>query len=410
MKKNIIKLISLVLTLALVLGSVVGCSSNEPAANADPDDSAATDETMAQRADEFVSVEDPAESKYPTAEELKANAPKIGCLHYDFTDTLGANFKKVATYFAQEFGCEIEYITTGLTAEASIEGVQNAIELGCDIIMTGSETPEVFQMCKDAGVIQMYTCNTIKSDSLKEFIQDYDKFAGIVCEDDYQSAYNAVATLAEEGCTNIGMMTCTPGFLDLIDNRTRAALQAIEDLGLNLVVDYYANPMNMAYGETLSQWLTLYPEMDGVIALGSDGSLTSAAYAEGAQDRIKIAQFDIVSGTDQAIKDGLVVWCATGQANSLFVSLILAYNLWMGDDLLEDNTQVLLRPFLEIKGPESYNNYIKYAEGEIPYFTGEELKSYIKAWNPDITIDDILELNANYTIEDVTTRHADLFE
>lgn len=174
---------------------------------------------------------------------------------------------------------------------------------------------------------------------------------------------------------------------------------------MNLIVDYQGFPGD--YGTYLSQWLSVYPELDGVVNTSNDGTCESAIYTANAQDKVKLAVYDLQDGTKQAIEDGVVVWCATGQENTWVISVILAYNQLCGHDLIEDNTQVLYRPFLYIKNADDVEIYEKYVDGDIPVYNEEEIKALIYDYNPDVTLDDIIAVNNAYSIEDIAARRGE---
>ena len=76
-------------------------------------------------------------------------------------------------------------------------------------------------------------------------------------------------------------------------------------------------------------------------------------------------------------------------------------------DLIEDNTQVLYRPFLYIKNADDVEIYEKYVDGDIPVYNEEEIKALIYDYNPDVTLDDIIAVNNAYSIEDIAARRGE---
>ena len=323
-----------------------------------------------------------------------------------YSDDLGKKIQKVTQETCDILGVKTNYAEFGNDMENTISTVQNQIELGVDAVSASFAYSEILQMCEENNVVQMYPSGYISDPDMLQYVSQMTNFGGFVSENDYEAAYDAVNTLYENGCRNIGLITMPDGLADFMDQRNQGVRDAVaEHEDMNLIVDYQGFPGD--YGTYLSQWLSVYPELDGVVNTSNDGTCESAIYTANAQDKVKLAVYDLQDGTKQAIEDGVVVWCATGQENTWVISVILAYNQLCGHDLIEDNTQVLYRPFLYIKNADDVEIYEKYVDGDIPVYNEEEIKALIYDYNSDVTLDDIIAVNNAYSIEDIAARRGE---
>lgn len=369
------KLISILLVAVLAIGLLAGCGSSR--------NSTAPAETEAAPKRDFT----------------------FGFNYMTYSDALGKRIQKVTQTTADILGVETNYAEFGYDMENAIGTVQNQIEMGVDAVSASFAYAEILQMCEEKNVIQMFPSNFISDPSMLEYISGMSSFGGMICEDDYAAAVNAVDTLYENGCRNIGLITMPDGLADFMDNRNNGVRDAVAKYDdMNLIVDYQGMPGG--FGEALSQWLSVYPELDGVVNTSNDGTCEAAVYSAGAEGKVKLAVFDLQDGTKDAIRDGVVVWCATGQENTWVISMILAYNQLCGKDLIEDNTAVYFRPFLYIRNEEDIETYDLYVDGDIPVYNEEEIKALLVDYNPDVTIDDIIALNEAYSIENIRDRRS----
>ena len=386
------KLIAMTLLLCLTTGALTACGDNS---------AQSTGEEAFQNTEEG-EVQDAEEE----AAETVQRDFTFGFNYMSYSDALGKKIQKVTQQTCDILGVDTNYAEFGSDMENTISTIQNQIELGVDAVSGSFAYSEILQMCEDNDVVQMYPSGYISDPDMLQYVAGMSNFGGFISENDYEAAYDAVNTLYENGCRNIGLITMPDGLADFMDQRNQGVRDAVaEHDDMNLITDYQGFPGD--YGTYLSQWLSVYPELDGVVNTSNDGTCEAAIYTAEAQDKVKLAVFDLQDGTKQAIEDGIVAWCATGQENTWVISVILAYNQLCGHDLIEDNTTVLYRPFLYIRSAEDVEIYDKYVDGDIPVYNEEEIKALIYDYNPDVTIDDIIAVNAAYSIEDIAARRGE---
>jgi hypothetical protein len=69
----------------------------------------------------------------------------------------------------------------------------------------------------------------------------------------------------------------------------------------------------------------------------------------------------------------------------------------------------MYRPFLEVGSLDDFATYVKYVDGKIPVYSIGEVGNMIHAFNPDADYNYFKRLADVYSIEDIASRHAELF-
>jgi hypothetical protein len=83
------------------------------------------------------------------------------------------------------------------------------------------------------------------------------------------------------------------------------------------------------------------------------------------------------------------------------ICVAVLYNYLTDYKLWKDNTKPLQRPLVELKSVDDYKDYMKYLEGDIPVYTGDELKTIISVYKTNVTWDDINALTQDSSLESV---------
>lgn len=225
---------------------------------------------------------------------------KIGVIHFDFTTGLGLQVKNLVDYFCEAFDCEAEYVEVW-DSESIINGCQNLIESGCDVLIAGVDFREIMEMCEENGVYMIFSNNTVASADNLAYVANMKYFVAQITEDDYEAAYNSVVSLYDQGCRNIALIAPAPGYTTQHDTRVQGvhdALAAHPDI--NVVAEYRGTD----YGAAVVQFAALYPEMDGIINTENNGTVPAALISEGLSGKVKLAVFDFADGTEEAVENG----------------------------------------------------------------------------------------------------------
>ena len=87
-------------------------------------------------------------------------------------------------------------------------------------------------------------------------------------------------------------------------------------------------------------------------------------------------------------------------------SYMLMVNKLAGTPLSETCETVNLN-FVNLESVEDAVNYYTYVEGDTFPYNEEEIRSMVKYFNPDMTIDKLREIADAYSVDDVVERHGE---
>lgn len=406
------KLIALLLALCMLL-TLAACAAKEtPAQNADKTDAPAQPSEPAKETKNAPTDSFTVESQ----KEWNADAPtgfKVGFAYLPPSDTLAAAFHKMLDYAAAEFGCEMFYVEwTAFDSEALISSYENMIQAGCDAIIPVMMFAAVVEKCTNAGVYFLPTCCEVTEEVLPMCLES-DYYLGNIHEDEVLSGYTLAQNLYDAGCRNVCFKGMSPGSAKSHDDRYRGFMQFVnEHEDFNVV----AEALDSTNTTTIFDELIAAhgAKIDGIVASGGDAKLPAAIISAGYEDDIKYTTIDIQGDVRTDLEQGMCVGVAGGQYPSMELSFLVIYNaLATGEKVIVDRSQSLKRGYMWIRSVEDYDYYITYMEGDIPAYTGDELKEMSLAHNPEATVDSVWQklqdYCASYSLEEVIERHAEFY-
>lgn len=390
------KVIALILSLTIVIGLLTGCNSEGAEEAGKKDD-----------LNGFVVTEDE-NSTYPKASDLEFYS--VGVLLWGYTDQLGGSVKKNLEYLGKEFNVEFSFVDA-LSTEEYISGTENLIQKGVDGILSLLVLPSMIEICDSAGVYLQQILNENTDPDTLKLMAESDYFTGMVTENDYECGVSMVDDLYARGCRNIVWIAPEAGMAANHDNRVRGIEATIEKYDdLNVLANYRGSEQ----AEALQSFAATYPEMDGIIVTGGAGGGTESIYqimqSEGLNGQAILATIDIGEGTGDKLESGELGWIAGGQFPTTGIAFAILYNAIIGTPIHEEPEKTIYRPFMVLQSKEDYDNYMKFVEGDIPPYTGDEIKALIKKFNSEASMNLLQEYGGAYGIEDVVERHANLID
>lgn len=397
MMKKFKKSIALLLGLIMVIGSLAACSSA---------DNGSKDSNEGNKGGfDVVTNED---SIYPAASELDPYS--VGVLLWGYTDQLGGSVKSNLEYLGKEFNVNFSFVEA-LTMEEYISGTENLIQRGVDGILSLLILPSMIEKAEEAGVYLQCILNESTDPDTLKLIAESEYVTGMVTENDYECGVAMVDDLYDRGMRNIVWIAPEAGMAANHDNRVRGIEDAIEKHDdLNVLANYRGTEQ----AEALQSFAATYPEMDGIIVTGGAGGGTESIYqvmqSEGLNGQAVLATIDIGEGTGEKLESGELGWIAGGQFPTTGIAFAVLYNAMVGTPINDTPEKTIYRPFMVLQSKDNYDNYMKFVEGSIPPYTGDEIKALIKKFNPEASLELVNEYGDNYSIDDVVSRHKDLFD
>ena len=399
------KLISLLLVVCMLCSMLIGCGKQEEAnaPAAENEDSG----TATAPAAEFNAEDD---AKYADVDAPKGF--KIGFAYLPPTDTLSATFHKTLDYCAEQFGCEMFYVEwTAYDMDSILSGYENMIQAGCDAIICASPLPGFIDACNESGVYWATIGGELTEEILPMALAS-DYYLGSIAQDETTSGYKMAQTLYDAGCREVAFKGVTPGTGSLHDMRRWGFMDFVEEHDdMNVVVEALDSMNPTLFEEIIAAHGT---KIDSIVATGADAALPAAIIAAGYENDIKYTTIDLQGDVRTDLDTGLCAGVACGQYPVVELAFMLLYNKLASDAvIMQDRSKALLLPYMWLYNSEDYDEYIYYLEGDVPAFTGDELKEMCLAYNPDATVETAWETlqnhMKNYSLDDVMTRHAELF-
>ena len=335
---------------------------------------------------------------------------KFGVIYYSLTDTLGTETVNMCQKFADMFGCEVQF-QLATSSDENITGVENLCASGCQAIIScfvDAGLPRVLQICDEYGVYFGAISRVIPSEEIQKTVEampSYKWWIGGVHENELEAGYAVIKGLADKGCTKFALVGNVPGASSAHDDRWTGFHNALDELGLTAVTEAQGNANEQA--EAINNMLTMDIDAFAVTGGGMDRCIQPVA-AAGKTGQVRIGTIDIGEGALEALESGAVDVLLGGHAVDAVYSMVNAYN-YLTETPLRDEPSEFLLNYMVIDSAETYADYLKYVAGDVFPYTVDELKAVMKYWNPDATYDDMQALISAWSVEDVKTRHADMF-
>lgn len=389
------KMIALLTSMTLVLSTILmGCGSQKN-----------TGETKEQQTEEASSETAQTSDKLP--EKLK-----IGVVIWSTTDDLGGASARLLNYASDIIGCEMVYNTNISSPESQITATENLIAAGCNAIAICNYSddilPKITSLCEENEVYFTLIWRSISDPEVKEIVEASPYYLGNTCESEEETGYMMGESFHNMGCENIAVITMEKGDATA-DARDAGFDRACEEFGMNRISEVRNNTLTAEETtKAVENFLASFPELDGIFVTGGSNTILEgviqALALHNKTGEVKVACIDFISDLDKYIEEGAIDAISGGHFVDPLFSYMLMVNKLTGTPLSDNCEQIDLN-FINLQSPEDARNYYKYCEGDSYPYNEEEIRSMVKYFNPDMTIDKLKEIAAAYSIDDVVSRH-----
>lgn len=409
------RLLAVVLSLAVTATLLAGCGSSEGEGATPETEESGETETETEAGTEA------AEAAGELAENVQTEGDpepfKIG-FPWDTssTDPTWISIYDSVKVAVEAAGGELINVQTDLSADDLINNVSELISRDCDGILfmpaSDSMLPTVDAMCAEAGVYWGTMFRTISDEEIREQIYASEWFAGGCNENDEECAANVVKTMASMGVENLCCINIAKGDTSS-DLRDMGAAKGAEEAGVKILNTTYDITVTTDMTKTIESYIAAYPEMDGILLLGTycDAALPTIEKALADHDKageVIVGRIDFDSTMGEYLEAGSfhVSYGGQQQIDPLMSSVILV-NKVIGTPLVEEGPCIIITPYLELTTAEESTQFNEFFLGDTTVYTKEEIKeSMIKFYNQDVTKESIEELLKSFSIADVVERHS----
>lgn len=382
MKKNLTKLLALVLALAMAF-ALAACGSE------------GTTSTPGSK--------DPAASGNGDAAPTNDGDITIGVVIWSTDDGLGADSKKALDAAAEALGINLIYRTGSYDAENQTTDYENLIAAGVDGIMcttlVDTSTDELMKVCEEAGIPMQLMFRNIIDEEAYNYCMNSDLFAGYVVEDEEGAGAAMVDKLLADGCKAIGLVFREAGN-GVIDRRQAGVLARLEELD----VPYYTTTLTNTATATdasdaTAQLIAAYSDIDGIImSSGSQGSIDGLiTYLEGTD--IELTSFDTPADLTGSFEAGNLVMVVSGAQIDPMYALINLYNKISGKPFSDTPTEINSN-YIYLEKTEDIATYDQYFS-TFQTYTADEIVGLT-----GMSYDDFVAEVANYSLQTVVDKNS----
>lgn len=311
-------------------------------------------------------------------------------------------------------GGELIVTDMDMTPDGQINNISELISRGADAIlfMPIAETmlPTADAMCSEAGVYWGSMLRRITDDSIREQIMKSEYYAGGCYEDEELCGENIMKKMGELGVTNVACINITKGDTSS-DLRDAGAAKGAAEAGINIVGTTYGilDPTDMT--KTIESYLAAYPELDGIVVLGTYCGGASAIIDKALEDNgkageVKIGRIDFGPEMEDYFEKGTFHVCYGAQMPyDPLMSAIILINKVIGTPVSE-GPAIVITPYLPLTTAEDARNVSEYFYGDTPIYNSEEIKTeFLGFYNPAVDKAYLEDMVAKYSVEDVVARH-----
>ena len=394
------KVLCMILALCMLL-TLAACGSG---GSSDSTVAAATDGTAAGTS----------ETKQETNAESKELVKwTLGCLDPGAWNAAYGPVYDQLEALADDLNYEIIYATrAGSSTDDTLAAVQNLIVSGADALILGNDVlmcyMQVADICEEAGVYwTMYWAGVTEED--RETLNGYKYYVGATYEDEEDAGYRQGKAAGEAGCKNLCLIGAPDG-LDFTIRRNKGLERACEEYGMTILAEERDITLTgSASGgmDIVNRFLATYPECDGIIIQGRTHSclagVVNGLADAGRTEDIPIFAIDCNINQTEYFENGQEAYVIGGHHLGGMYGAILLTNVLNGTPLT-DEKPYLLNSYIELTSYEQCKEWA-YHIWDNDAYTGEEILQYIKAYNPEATYEDLVELTQSYSLEDIIARH-----
>lgn len=347
--------------------------------------------------------------KYPAASTLPHYT--IGIVIHSTQDFLTSHLKDYMDYLGKSFNVDFKFqIIENFSDDTYLNAIENLCSQGVNGVIctnfSGTAIVKGISICQSHKVYMGIGFSQITDSSIRDAALNNPYYVGSAYESDFKAGYDIVKTLAEKGCKNIAAIGYTPG-ITCHDRRWAGILQAFKDTPTIKKIGEYRGTN---WTPALQNFLATNSDMDGVaITLLGMELCSQPIKAAGKEGKVKIACVDFSDKSLAGLKDGELAITIGGQFVDTFFPFILMYNKLAGTPL-SDKAEEIQVPLVECTTAQQFEDYMKYVNGSIWPWTADEAKAYVKKFNPNAKIGDLINAAASYSTENVKQRHAQWFK
>ncbi len=406
MRKKLLKTMVAGATLLTML-AVTACGNTETGQSVEE-----TTVTSTDTSDEETGTSSPLatgnESQYDIIEEEY----KIAWVGWGNTDYIGAGIQSYCEYLDEQMPeVTFVYSDAGLRgSDAMVSEVEALCQSGVDAVIAYLPSAPMADVCKKYGVWLGAGTNLVSDQELLDYLEESGIWLGYCPHGDEEfEGRSAVETMYEMGDRNFVLIATDPGH-PAGDARYKGMKEFLESKDdATILGEYRGADGNQGLADLLALHGTNVDAVGKTSASqshGLEGAVGTLA-AAGVNDA-HISVTDVSESAAELFDSGVLAFMNGGDRIDAGVMVVPAINALQGN---YEGPVYLYPNYVQMHSSEDMDDFFQYVENtEIPPFTADELRAWMKCYNPDATNEGFKEyLETEFTIENIAARHADLF-
>ena len=262
--------------------------------------------------------------------------------------------------------------------------------------------PGVVDACKNAGST-LLICHVPPFPESMHYVLDFDKFVGYFGSDLYQAGYQLGDRAAKDGCKKMIIASGAKGTLDMngkidgfTDGFTAGGGQILEVITTTLPPEVEGK---------VADSLAAHPECDAIYGTTGAHTLGSISAAQKAGLDLIYYSSDLDPDLTQMVIDGKIKAGDAGASVEWVLGMAFVINFLDGHPIKDENGQApvidWMKPLLVDKSNAQavLDTWIKKGDTEIHPFNEAMFKSYLYAYNPDVTYKNFTDFADNYSVD-----------
>lgn len=315
---------------------------------------------------------------------------KIGMIWYGNTDAMGGTFYAWANKAAEALNVELVWKLGSYTTADELTDCENLISAGCKgIYMIPMDTSANLQLgtaCQNAGVYLAMSNRDITDKDVLSAVQSNPYFVTRIKDDSYEVCKDMVKVLADKGVKKVCMLAGDPSDVMMVD-RNKGFEDGAKEYGVQiLATSQLVSGDATANVDSINNFLTLYPDMQGILASSGtagvgEAIITALNSSNREKGSVKVAAFDTFEGNKEAFEQGWLAASCGGYTSECLISFISLVNKVKGNNASDKIMELSLSPLL-ISSAEDMEVFSKYVDNpEVFLYSDDLVKSLV---GPDV--------------------------
>lgn len=402
MKKGLTTLFTLALALCLVLNLAACGGSSSSVVASEPTEAPSSEVAPARKADDG-DVATATGSQYEIIDEEY----RFAWIGWGSTDYVGGSIQRYLEYLDEQMP-EVTWTYSdagaNMDANAMLAETEALCQSGVDAIFCFLPTAAMADACKNAGVWYGSATNLVSDKELLDYLDStgiwlgYNPHGG-----DYEEGWTSLEAMYDAGDRNFVILASQPGHPagDARISGMQDFLASKDDV--TLLGEYRGTD----FATGLSDLIALHGDAIEAVGLtsGANGGLEAAYNALSAAGiEAHCTVLDITDTAQELFDADVLKYMSAGNAIDVGTMSVVALNALMGD---YEGPVYMYPRYIPMYNSQDVENFSNAVDGEIPPFTADELRAWMKCYNPDATDAGYIEyIETEYTLDSIMERHA----